>query len=323
MKTPYNLIFRPDELLCDEFTRNLPEWCYFQMPFAEHCHHYGLDGMEILSQRRSHQPFYIDLFEIKTDKPIPIRFSIPKRQLFLYFMLEGGFSLTTDGDRPITRTRPNTFALLYYSSGSYQVRARAGHHSSLWIGIDPQWMKNISAGFQNIQSVLEKLKDGRSYLAMYPCRMDRKVQRWLYRVYSYSKNNIGALDGNLRKYISYVLGYYDKALETQTHDLAYQTKTYLDEHYQDSDLSSKFLASRFHVTEPTLRHQFRRAYGSTPHEYYSRLRITHAIALMECNSLSIKDVYPMVGYRDERSFRYALNRFLKKGVRLNFNIKLK
>ncbi|VTP94540.1 Uncharacterised protein [Sphingobacterium daejeonense] len=94
--------------------------------------------------------------------------------------------------------------------------------------------------YPNIQNVLHRFKhDNRTYDTMYQCRMDRKIHRWLYKIYSYSQTNIGALDGNLRKYISYLLEHYDTMLEDQKADLAYKIKAYIQEHYCDNALYHK------------------------------------------------------------------------------------
>lgn len=51
-------------------------------------------------------------------------------------------------------------------------------------------------------------------------RMDSKIQRWLYKIYSYSQANIGAVDGNLRKYINYFLEHYNGVLAAQKDHIA-------------------------------------------------------------------------------------------------------
>lgn len=312
MKTPYNLVFKPQELVYANPVEKLPEWCRFPISFAERCQYYRLRDMEIVSQQIHCSPFYIDMFEIRANNPMYLRFKIPRRQLFLYFMLGGTLSISSGSKCPVTQVHANTFAMLYYGSGQYMAHTGKGHHPVLFVNMAPEWLENISTDFPGLQFILEKFRhSSRPYLLMHPCRIDRRVQRWLYKVYSYSRNNMGALDGNLRKYLSYILGYYNSVLGPQYHKLAYRVKMYLDDHYRSSLLNARFLALQFQVTERTLRNHFKREYGITPHEYYSKLRITDAIAQMEHSNLSAKDVYVSVGYNDERSFRYALSRYLK------------
>ncbi|MGS2737753.1 helix-turn-helix domain-containing protein [Sinomicrobium sp. M5D2P17] len=312
MKTPYDLIFKPQELVYANPVEKLPEWCRFPMSFAERCHYYHLREMEILSQYIHHPPFYIDMFEIKANRPMAVPFEVPRRQLFLYFMLGGTLSITSVNKRLVTQVNTNTFAMLYYGKGQYTAHTDKGHHTVLFANMTPEWLENISMDFPGLQFMLEKFRhSSRPYHLMHPCRIDRKVQRWLYKVYSYSKNNTGALDGNLRKYLSYILGHYNSVLGPQYHKLAYRVKIYLDDHYRSNLLNARFLALQFQVTERTLRNHFKREYGMTPYEYYSRLRITDAIRQMELHDLNIKDVYLSVGYGDESTFRYALKKFLK------------
>ncbi|RAV27552.1 helix-turn-helix domain-containing protein [Sinomicrobium soli] len=313
MDTPYNLIFGQDELLSDTAIRTLPDWCYHPITFAGERRYYRLPEAEILSQRVNQRPFYIDLVQVRARRPKRIRFSLPRRQLFLYVMLEGGLLLTTPENCPITRTRNNTFLLLYYNKGEYMVQVGTGHHTALIVTFAPEWLARAGRDFPNILPVFERFRSSDTpYEIMHPQPIGRRVHRWLNNIFSYSENNISALDGNLRKYFSYILAHYDTTLGVQSHDLAYRVRVYLNEHYRDATLSNQYLAAHFHVTARTLRNHFKREYGTTPHEYYSRLRITDAIMQMERNDLNASDVYLSVGYSDESSFRYALNRFLKR-----------
>ncbi|WP_161554508.1 helix-turn-helix domain-containing protein [Sinomicrobium soli] len=88
-------------------------------------------------------------------------------------------------------------------------------------------------------------------------------------------------------------------------------RVYLNEHYRDATLSNQYLAAHFHVTARTLRNHFKREYGTTPHQYYSRLRVTHGLALMQQYHYTTRQVYDKIGYGDESSFRYALKQFRK------------
>src|SRR5690606_8111318 len=111
-----------------------------------------------------------------------------------------------------------TFAMLYYGSGQYIAHTGKGYHTLLFVNIAPEWLESISTDFPSLQYILEKFRhSSRPYHMMHPCRIDRKVLRWLYKVYSYSNNNIGVLDGNLRKYLSYILGHYNTELGPQYH----------------------------------------------------------------------------------------------------------
>lgn len=139
--------------------------------------------------------------------------------------------------------------------------------------------------------------------------MDRKINRWLYKIYSYSQANIGAIDGNLRMYISYLLEYYDNILEHQSTDLAYKIRNYIKEHYCENALSVKYLADQFFITERTMLNIFKRQYNVNVQDYITELRMIRALQMIEQEGMDIKDVYMEVGYTNERPFRTALERY--------------
>lgn len=313
MEIPY--VLRLGKALIKEVIsqHNLPEWCKYPLGSACQRQLITLPQFELLSQRLNYNPFFIDLVQLNVAEPAYIPFDINERQLFLHFMLKGTLLYMTEKQKPIIRTQPNSFLMSYYDTGSYFAYAEKGIHISLLVTILPGWMESMFHNYANLQNILHRFKyDNRSYETMYQCRMDRRIHRWLYKIYSYSQTNIGALDGNLRKYISYLLEYYDSLLEDQKADLAYQIKAYIQEHYCDNDLTVKSLAEIFFVTERTLLNLFKRQYQMSVQEFIIELRMSHARLIMEQQGLGIKDIYMEVGYSDERSFRSALERYLKR-----------
>lgn len=290
----------------------LPEWCKYPLAFADQWQYFVLPHFELLSQQLIYSPFFIDLIQIKAEKPTPIPFDINSRQLFLYFTLKGSLLYENEIHHPIINTRSNTFLMSYYDQGTYSAHAPIGIHICLIVSILPEWIESMYHDYPNLQYIMQLFKnDSRSYDTMYQCRMGRKIHRWLYKIYTYSKNNIGALDGNLRKYISYLLEYYDRELDNQNTDLAYKIKVFVQEHYRDNNLTIEFIADNFFITSRTLLNIFKRQYHMNVQEFLTDLRMTSALQMM-AQGISIKDVYMDVGYADERSFRSALERYRKR-----------
>lgn len=312
MEKPYTFDFAEGNGILHESIDALPDWCSYPLAFAQDIEHFDSgDGFMLVRQAFGQAPFFIDLVEMRLKQPMSVPFIVDQRQLFLYFMLEGSASFTTAENRPIIVTRPGTFQMSIYEVGGYLVHVGKGIHIALIVSILPEWIESMYGDFPNLQQILRRFKEGnRPSEAMCQVRMDRKIRRWLHKIYSYSQQNIGAVDGNLRLYISYVLEYYDGLLETQDDNLAYRAKVYMDEHYLNPALSMKFLADQFHVTERTLLNQFRKQYNTSVHGYYSVLRAKHALRLMEEHGLTTNDIYLQVGYSDESSLRYAMRRYL-------------
>jgi len=313
MKVPYILKFENDFRQRETPLPDLPPWCKYPLPFASQRQSFTLPQLELVSQQVINNPFFIDFVQLNVTKPAYIPFDINERQLYLYFMLKGTLLYMTDASRPIIRTQPNSFLMSYYDIGKYFAYADKGIHICLVVSILPDWIESMFHSYPNLQHILHRFKhDNRSYDTMYQCKMDRKIHRWLYKIYSYSQGNIGALDGNLRKYISYLLEHYDSVLQDQSNDLAYKIKAHIQEHYCDNALSVKLLAENFCVTERTLLNIFKRQYHMSVQDFITDLRMTHARLLMEQQGLGVKDVYAEVGYADERSFRSAMERYRKR-----------
>ncbi|MBN8880603.1 helix-turn-helix domain-containing protein [Chitinophaga sp. 212800010-3] len=313
MKIPYFLKFEDENLIPLHQYSQLPDWCKYPLHFALERRYFKQPQIELISQQLNQEPFFIDLVQINAKEPAYIPFDINDRQLYLYFMLKGRLLYTTGDYRPIIRTQPNTFLMSYYDIGHYFAYAPQGMHIAFVVSILPEWIESMYQEYDNLKDILHRFKnENKTYDTMYQCRMDRKIHRWLYKIYSYSQANIGAIDGNLRKYISYLLEHYDQVIREQNGDLAYKIKAYIEEHYCDAGLSVKFLTDYFFLTERTLLNVFKRQYNMSVQEFYTELRMGHALLLMQQKGIGIKDVYMEVGYTDERTFRSALERYLKR-----------
>lgn len=312
MEVPYTLNIETKFKKWIKNPDDLPSWTKYPLSFATKCHRYALTDYELISQQIKSSPFFIDLVQINVSEPAYIPFDISERRLYLYFMLDGTLLYMTQNRKPIIKTQTNSFLMSYYDTGRYYTYAEKGLHICLVVNILPEWIESMYHNYPNLQNILQRFKtENRTYDTMYQCRIDRTTQRWLYKIYSYSKANIGALDGNLRKYISYILEYYNNVWEDNKNDLGYAIKTYIQENYCESTLNVKFLAEYFYVTPRTLLNIFRRQYHMSVQEFITDLRIQHALIFMDQHGAVIKDIYIQVGYADERTFRSALERYLR------------
>ncbi|CDS92103.1 conserved hypothetical protein [Sphingobacterium sp. PM2-P1-29] len=310
MKTPYTLYVESEHTKSNKQPHILQQQPRYLLSFAQKKRYFKIPEMELISQQLNYKPFFVDLVEMNVKEPTYIPFVIHDRQLYMYFMLKGNLLYTTATKNPIIKTQTNTFQMSYYDQGSYFAYAEEGEHIALVLSIHPEWIESIDQGYQNVQYILQRFLDGKkTYEIMSQCRMDRKIHRWLYKIYSYSQNNKGALDGNLRKYVSFLLEYYDSLLEEQDKDLAFELKEFIEANYCDVTLNVNKLANRFFLTKRTLLNIFKRRYHVSVQEFITELRMTHALLLINQKRLGIKDVYMEVGYADERTFRSALERY--------------
>lgn len=313
MEAPYTLYSAKERVKPDPLPEQLAKKCRYFVPFAQEIPHYKVPKLELISQQSNYYPFFIDVVEIEAKAATYIPFDIHDKQLYMYFTLKGSLLYTTDRKEPIIKTQANTFLMSYYDRGAYFAYAQKGKHIAIVISMHHDWIESISQKYHNIQWILYQFRhSGRPYETMNQCKMDREIHRWLFKIYNYSKENRGALDGNLRKYISLLLEHYDSILGDQESDLAFKIKTFLEANYFDPRLNIKFLSDHFHVTPRTLRNIFKRRYHLSVLQFYTNLRIENALLLMAQKGIGIKDVYMQVGYTDERTFRYALEAYQKR-----------
>jgi AraC-like DNA-binding protein len=305
MKIPYHFDFNGN-VKHREILSSLPEGCRHPMPAAKSRLYYLWNDTEILSQQLNRTPFFTEMVEVDIKKTTEIPFVVYGTQIFLFFMISGEVTFQEDEGSPIVVTRNNTFMISVYGSGRFTFKAEAGKHVAFIVNIQRQWMEKESDYYPKVWAELNENSD-RSYFTLNQYRIDRKVKRWLRRIYSYPKEDKGSLEGHLIKYIGYILNYYDTRIQEEDPNLADQLKKYIEENFCDPKLNVEMLAEKFSVTRFTLLNHFKRKYKVSVQEFYLRLRLSRARVLLKRGN-SMADIFYQVGFRDESSLRKALLR---------------
>ena len=83
---------------------------------------------------------------------------------------------------------------------------------------------------------------------------------------------------------------------------------YMMEHYRESELSIKDIASRSFMSEVYFRRLFAKEYGISPQKYIIRLRLQYALRLMSAGEYSLKDIAYSSGYSDYKYFSSEFKR---------------
>lgn len=83
---------------------------------------------------------------------------------------------------------------------------------------------------------------------------------------------------------------------------------YIDEHFQDANLSLYAIASHFNLSESYLSQFFKEQSGETFSSYLEKLRISLACRLIAEDTLSIDSIAAQAGYNSTHSFRRAFKR---------------
>src|SRR5699024_11222803 len=142
----------------------------------------------------------------------------------------------------ITNATSGNYFMSYYSPVNYFAKVEKGLHVILVINILPEWIEQYNPKLQNINAFINRFKRGsKPYETMGHFPINKKVQRWLYKVYAFKHDNSGALDGNIRKHMSLLIEHYDETSYNQDADKAHQIKLYLDKNYVHSNVNVQFV----------------------------------------------------------------------------------
>lgn len=307
MKIPYTLHFHVSQTKTETIdSGDLPKWCKYPLNFSEKNQLYHNGDVNILRQFFNYRPFFIDLIEIDADKGFDYMFEIQGRQVFMFFMLMGNMKLYDTSNHLIAHTVENNFLMPFYDSGLYNVKVDKGTHIALVITIHPDWLEKVSTEYKNVYRILEEFNKGiNPYQAMCQGKIDRNLHKWLRKVYSSQKQDIGVFDGFLRMHMA--LKHYDRLLDS--HWLAFDIREFILENLTDENLGIEMLCDNFGLTKRALRYQFMQTFGENILTYCKKRRMELADKLIRTDNLTISEVYMRIGYKDESTFRYHFNRY--------------
>jgi len=312
MKNAYTLQFGK-EIQPVDVLNNLPAWCRYPLTTATEATFSVLKKGHLLSQKLNLKPFLIDIVELYAEEPISFPISITENRIFFYFSLNGGVRFGFQNGEEITQVKQNYFYVSHFSPCKTIASVPKGTHLAIAVSLDTDWVDVTATEFDILKKFVSNFRSlSQQYYVLPHCRMDKQVHHWLREIYTFTRNNRGALDGLLRLYISLALEHYHKLLQCRAGMLAHRVKRYLDEHFCDPDLGYSKLCDIFHTTERTLANQYKAEFYTTIHYYYTRLRLERANYLIETQHQQIKDVYLEVGYNDESTFRNMYNKYRKQ-----------
>ena len=90
--------------------------------------------------------------------------------------------------------------------------------------------------------------------------------------------------------------------------IAYLMRAYIDENYQDPELSVKLLAERFHMDSTQVSKIFKSQMDTSFSDYLLEKRINMAVSLMSDPSVSLLSIAEAVGYSNYLTFKRAFTR---------------
>ncbi|WP_118195902.1 AraC family transcriptional regulator [Albibacterium indicum] len=314
MAEHYKLLFHQEPFSITDATDNSPPWSGYPMKTAQSSSLYKFDNTEMLRQKLYMDRFHIELFELQTKKAFEFRYRTTRNRLFLFFMLDGEIRFFTNRSESVTKVKKDNFYLAYNQPATYGVRfPKKGTTAVLVISINLEWAQAAIQSHPNLRRVFQDFRPSGKHLNIMPhCRMETRVKVWLRYLQDAANTNMKALKSILEGHISLALTYYEEFLSTHNKRDIYRLKEYLDLNYHDPELSVEKLTTLFPFTERSLYNAFIHQFQTTAVGYYTRLRMEKARQLIEEAGLPQSEVWQLVGYNDQGTFRQAYRNFKKR-----------
>lgn len=95
-------------------------------------------------------------------------------------------------------------------------------------------------------------------------------------------------------------------------EILQQVKEYIEEHYNDPNLSLGLLSERFHMNQSYMSRLFKEEFGENFVDYLAKRRISRSKALLETTDCPLQDIALQVGYL----YTFTFNRVFKRIVGL-------
>lgn len=90
--------------------------------------------------------------------------------------------------------------------------------------------------------------------------------------------------------------------EMKVSDVVEDAIAYMQEHFQDADLTMNALADYLEVSSVTLSVEFKNEMDMRPSDYLSNLRMEKAKELLRTSDMLVREISQAVGYEDDRVF---------------------
>lgn len=160
MERPIQYVFSSLVLLEQIIMGNLPNWCTFQIPYAE-VEQTDIEAEIIVFQLYSHFLFFMEVVEIKLHKALEAGFFIDKPSMILSFMLKGGMTTLAPSGQVMTKVLEQTCSASFNKTGEYRFRLSAGTYRLCYLSPRPGW---ITKNLERVTSFLAIcLPDRRKY----------------------------------------------------------------------------------------------------------------------------------------------------------------
>ncbi len=199
MKEPYKIHFHSKIQSKKLVKDKLPSYSIFSIAFAKTVQ-IIISGATILHQYFSSFLFHVELYEIDAKKDFTASFEIAKKQLFLFFMLEGSISFGCEKHKHIFDISGGEFCPSYKRKGIYTTSYKVGMHRFLVITYKLKWLKWVIGDYPHLEDFHQSFQEGdEPYKVMPILKINKPISTLLQRMYSQSKTEtVGELGGLIK-----------------------------------------------------------------------------------------------------------------------------
>ena len=105
-----------------------------------------------------------------------------------------------------------------------------------------------------------------------------------------------------------LIDYRNQVSDKKYTEIIEKAKTYIQENYQNEEMSLQSVASNVNVSSNHFSAIFRKETGETFIDYLTKVRMDNAKDLLTCTSMKTSEIGFEVGYRDPHYFSYIFKK---------------
>lgn len=281
----------------------------FELPYAV-CNSQEFGDGFLISQTYSNHLCFVELLEISVKNKTAIRYTISEFAVFLFFMLEGCGTYTTEDGVFLSHAPAGRCYLATATGGEYVLNLEPGRHTMVYISPRIEWvLRNKQTWPMLTEFVIESQLSRKeaSFLAKIP--IGRSIGKCLFHMWRIS-DETDDVELQLITRFKELLQIYLAAVDEigninllSSEDKVEEINRYLALNFRYTDITdSRKLCEKFLMTERTLRRVFRSVNGVSITSYVNAIRIRYAQKLLSETDLSLMKICIQCGFRSVNYF---------------------
>jgi AraC-like DNA-binding protein len=280
---------------------------------------YTLREGHMLTQTLSNYLVHIELFEFNIAKDITFNTLVHKSSFFMFVMFQGKSVLSDHLDYPISETMGNSCVLSHLKAGHYNWHFLAGQHKMLCLTFRNDYFIRKGESMPQFKPLIDaSLSANVPYLVLPHCASAKHILK-LTKKMLVKNSRRQKSDAAINIFIDEVLNHYQESLIAKQYDThtihklkVAEITSYIHQHYHRKDTSQiNLLASRFNVSERSLKRMVSSVLQMSLHDYIIKLRMNKALTELSTSNKTVKEIAAEVGYSDPLYFSRVFKNYYK------------